>query len=156
MRVREELHVAHDEVLPDREEILHHVADDIFHGAGVEDVVADSEEKNDEGKEREDGVGGDGEGVGVDLGAGHVADEGADFGEEALIGEDRPNLPDGLRRQLGVPGLGLIGDEKRHKEDKALRLIEMLAEGMSGKTPLCEETVWVEWVVVFRLENGEK
>ncbi len=79
VRVGEELHVAHDEVLPDWEEIFHHVADDILHGAGVEDVAADSEEKNDEGKEREDGVRGDREGVGVHLGARHVAREGANL-----------------------------------------------------------------------------
>ena len=40
----EELHVAHDEVLSYRQEVFHHVSDDLFHGAGVEDVSAERQQ----------------------------------------------------------------------------------------------------------------
>ncbi len=85
VRVGEQLHVAHDEVLPDGEKILHHVADDLLHGARVEDVAADREQQDDEGKEREDGIGRDAEGVGVDLGACHVACKCNDFSAKAVL-----------------------------------------------------------------------
>ena len=102
------LHVAHDEVLPYGQKILHHVADDLLHGARMEDVAAEREKKHDEGEEREDRVGGDAEGVGVDFGARHVAGERDDLFAQA-VGDDGGDGLDGGWRQLRLLGCGRFG-----------------------------------------------
>lgn len=87
----------------------------------MEDVAAERKQQNDKRKEREDGVGGNAEGVGVDLGARHVACERGDLSPEAILREDGLDVLDRRWRQLGLVGLrlfGLIGDDKRHRTNR--------------------------------------
>ena len=58
-----------------RQEVGHHLADDVGHPRGVEDALRKREQKNDERKERQDGLRGDGECVGVNLGLEQIAAE---------------------------------------------------------------------------------
>jgi hypothetical protein len=52
----------------------------------VEGISREGEEQDHEGEQGEDGVGGDGEGVGVDLGLREVADEGDELLAEGGVG----------------------------------------------------------------------
>src|SRR5271154_3211493 len=117
----ENLHVAYDEVLSHRQKIFHHVAGDLFHGARMEDVATDREQQHDEGKEREDGIGCDAEGVGMDLGARHVARERDDLRAETGLLDDGFNFLDGLWRQFRLVWhvlFGLIVNDERHRGNR--------------------------------------
>jgi hypothetical protein len=112
--ITEEAHVLDDEVLVRGQKIAEHVAEDAFHRRGVEDRALDGPRHHDEGEERQDGVGGDAEGVGVHLALRKVAREGDEL---------RP--PSGVRRQArwwlgdGVGGRGWL--DGQHGPDSMLR-----------------------------------
>ncbi len=59
----------------------------------MEDVAANREQQHDKRKEREDGVGGNAEGVGVDLGPRHVPCEGDDLGPKTVLPGRRAGRP---------------------------------------------------------------
>ncbi len=111
MGVDESGHVADDEVLIVGQDGAEHVADDGDHGRGVEELLREGEEQDDKGEEREDDVGGDGEGVGVDMGGGHELGEGEELRPQTVLrdygrdGDDRFDLGDGL---VNACGFGFI------------------------------------------------
>jgi plasmid stability protein len=67
-------HVLDDEVAVAGQVVAEEVDDDLIHGLRVKDAAADRQHEDDEREERQDGVGGNREGVGVDLGLGQVLD----------------------------------------------------------------------------------
>jgi len=75
VRLGEEQHVADDEVLAGGQQVAEHIADQVLHTRGVKNISRQGEQQDHEWEEGEDGVGGDGEGVGVDLSLHEVADE---------------------------------------------------------------------------------
>jgi hypothetical protein len=58
------------------DELLDQSGDHVCHIPGVEDGEGDGVEQDDEGDERDDGIGGDAKSVGVDLGVEEVVDDG--------------------------------------------------------------------------------
>ena len=118
VREGKQAHVAHDEVLIVGQEVRHHLADDIGHAGGVKDALREREQKNDEREEREDGLRGDGEGVGVDLGLGEVVAEGFELLPRAAAADGdgrsggklgRDGFFAGLLGERAPPGLRFHG-----------------------------------------------
>ena len=71
-----ELKIADDEVLVAGKVVAQKLEDDVVHGVVVQHAMNDGQQKNDEGEERENGIGGDGKGVSMHLGLHQVAQGG--------------------------------------------------------------------------------
>ena len=98
VRMRQLVHVLHDEVLRGGEEVAHHLADDLLHNARVEDLAGDRQHHHNERKEREDDVGRNREGVGVDLGLHHVVGQRGELRPGLVAAHDGTHLLDGNGR----------------------------------------------------------
>ena len=62
-----------NEVLVAGKIVAQELKDDVIHGLRMKDATSKRKQENDEGEERQDGVGGYGEGVGVNLGLHEIA-----------------------------------------------------------------------------------
>jgi hypothetical protein len=103
--VGKEAHVLDDEVLVRGQEVAEHVAEDAFHRRRVEDGALDGPGHHDEWKERQDGVCGDAEGVGVHLALRKVAREGDELRPPSGVSRQaRRGLGDGVRGRGWLDG----------------------------------------------------
>ncbi len=103
--VSEQAHVLDDEVLVRGQEVTEHVAEDGLHRRRMEDVALDGPGHHDEREERQDGVGGDAEGVGVHFCLREIASEGDQLCPPSRVGGNaRRGLGDGVGRRGWLDG----------------------------------------------------
>ena len=75
MRVHEQIHISHDEVLPCWQVAVHQLAHHSHHGGRMEDPLAECEQQHNEWEKRQDDVCGDREGIGVHAGLRQVSQQ---------------------------------------------------------------------------------